>query len=78
MASAPQWSMTPCVIVACAARSSQQVRWTDLAELGRLSGVNASALLIVGHVARPEVESIAADVWKQIQAKTLQDEQQVT
>jgi len=69
---------TPCVIVACAARSSQQMRRTDLAGLGRLSSINAPALLIVGRVARPEAESIAADIWKQMQTNTLQDEQQIT
>ena len=69
---------TPCVMVASAARSSQQMRRTDLAGLGRLSSISAPALLIVGRVARPEAESIAADIWKQMQTNTLQDEQQIT
>ena len=69
---------TPCVIVACAAQQSQQMHWTDLAGLGRLSGINAPALLIVGRVARPEVESITPDLWRQVQANVLQDEQQIT
>ena len=69
---------TPCVIVACAGRESQQIRWTDIAGLGRLSGLNAPALLIVGRVARPEVESITADIWKQMHANALHNEQQIT
>jgi len=69
---------TPCVIVSCAGRKSQQMRWTDVAGLGGLSGISAPALFIVGRVARPEVESITADIWKQMQANMLQDEQQIT
>ena len=69
---------TPCVNVAWAAQQSQQMQWTDLAGLGRLSGINAPALLIVGRVARPEVESITPDLWRQVQANVLQDEQQIT
>ena len=68
---------TPCVIVACAGRKSQQMHWTDVAGLGRLSGIDAPALLIIGRVVRTEVESITADVWKQIQETALQDEQQI-
>ena len=68
---------TPCVIVACAAQQSQQMRWTDLADLGRLSAVAAPALLILGRVVRPEVESITADILKQLQETKLQDERQI-
>ena len=67
---------TPCVIVACAARKSQQMLWTDLSGLGRLSAVSAPALLIVGRVARPELESITAETWKQLQETVVQDQQQ--
>ena len=67
---------TPCVIVACAGRESQQVRWTNLAGLGKLSDIPAPALLIVGRIARPEVETITADIFNQLQADVLQDEQQ--
>jgi uroporphyrin-III C-methyltransferase len=57
---------TPCVAVSCAAQPSQQIWQTDIAGLGRLSSLSAPALLIVGRVARPEAESIAADIWKQM------------
>jgi uroporphyrin-III C-methyltransferase len=67
----------PCVIVACAAQKSQQMRWTDIAGLERLSGINAPALLIVGRVARSEAEAVRADVWKQLQAAAVRDEQQI-
>jgi len=68
---------TPCVIVACVGRESQQMRWTDIADLGRLSRINAPALLIVGRVARSEAETVTADVWKQLQAAAVRDEQQI-
>jgi hypothetical protein len=51
--------------------------WTDLSGLGRLSDIAAPALLIVGRVVRTEVESIRANVWKQLQETTLQDERQI-
>lgn len=68
---------TPCVIVACASRESQQIRWADLAGLKRLSGISAPALLIVGRVARSEAESITSDIWKLAEANAVQDEQQI-
>jgi len=68
-------SQTPCVIVASVGRESQQMRWTDIAGMGKLSGVDAPAVLIVGRVARPELETITADIWKQVQETTVQDEQ---
>jgi uroporphyrin-III C-methyltransferase len=68
---------SPCVIVACAGRKSQQMRWTDIAGLGSLSGISAPALLIVGRVARPELESLTADVWRQMHADALHEEQQI-
>ncbi len=58
---------TPCVVVSCAARKSQQMRWTDIAGLRTLSGIAAPALLIVGRVARSDAETITADLWKQLQ-----------
>jgi len=69
---------TPCVAVSCAAQPSQQIWQTDIAGLGKLKGVAAPALLIVGRVAQPEAESIAADIWKQMQSSTLKDEQPIT
>jgi len=68
---------TPCVVVSCAARKSQQMRWTDLAGLRTLSGIAAPALLIVGRVARSDAEAITADLWKQLRAAAVQDEQHV-
>ena len=68
---------TPCVIVACAARKSQQMYWTDIAGLGRLSAVDAPALLIVGWVVRPEAESIAADIWTKLRDTVVNDERQI-
>jgi len=68
---------TPCVIVACAAQQSQQMHWTHLAGLGRLSAVAAPALLILGRVVRTEVESITADILKQLQETKLQNERQI-
>jgi len=68
---------TPCVIVACAAQKSQQMLWTDLSGVGRLSAVAAPALLILGRVVRTEVESITADILKQLQETKLQDERQI-
>jgi uroporphyrin-III C-methyltransferase len=59
---------TPCVIVSCASRTSQQMRWTHIAGLGKLSAIPAPALLIVGRVARSEARSIAADLSNQMRA----------
>jgi uroporphyrin-III C-methyltransferase len=56
---------TPCVVVSCAARTSQQLRWTDISGLWKLSGIPAPALLIIGRVAQSHVKTIAADLWKQ-------------
>lgn len=67
---------TPCVVVSCAARKTQQMRWTDIAGLRKLSGISAPALLIVGRVARSEAETITADIWK-LQVAEAQDEQQI-
>ena len=66
---------TPCVIVARAAQKSQQMFWTHLAGLGRLSDIAAPALLIVGRVARPEAENITADIWKQLRETVVRDQQ---
>jgi len=68
---------TPCVIVACAGRKSQQVRWTNLAGLGKLSDIPAPALLIVGRIARPEVEAITPDIWKQLRTDVLPNEHRI-
>jgi uroporphyrin-III C-methyltransferase len=68
---------TPCVVVSCAARKSQQTRWTDIAGLRTLSGIAAPALLIVGRVARSDAEAITADLWKQLRAAAVQDEQPI-
>ena len=68
---------TPCVIVSCAARESQQMRWTNLGGLRSLNGLAAPALLIVGQVARCDAETIAADPWKQIRAAAGQNEQHI-
>jgi len=68
---------TPCVVVSCAAQPSQQVWQTDIAGLGKLSSVAAPALLMVGRVARPEAESIAADIWTKLRDTVLSDERQI-
>jgi uroporphyrin-III C-methyltransferase len=68
---------TPCVVVSCAARKSQQMRWTDIAGLRMLSGIAAPALLIVGWVARSAVETITADIWKQLRTTAAPDEQPI-
>ena len=67
---------TPCVIVACAGQKSQQIGWTDVAGLAKLTGIAAPALLIVGRVVRSEVGS-TVDIWKQLQVNVWQ-EQQIT
>ena len=66
---------TPCIVVSCAARKSQQIHWTDISGLWKLSDVTAPALLIIGRVARSEVKTIAADLWKQL--TSVQDEQHI-
>jgi len=66
---------TPCVIVSCAARKSQQMRWTDIAGLRTLTGIPAPALLIVGRVARSAAETLTADLWKQLRTTAVQDQQ---
>ncbi len=68
---------TPCAVVSCAARKSQQMRWTNIAGLRTLSGIAAPALLIVGRVARSDAETITADLWKQLRTTALQDEQPI-
>ena len=68
---------TPCVVVSCAARKSQQMRWTEIAGLRTLSGIAAPALLIVGRVARSDAETITADIWTQLRATAVQDEQHI-
>jgi uroporphyrin-III C-methyltransferase len=72
---APQ---TPCVVVSCAAQKSQQVLWTDVTGLAKVSPLSAPAVLIVGRVARSEAQTITADIWKQIQENTVCSEQQIT
>ena len=69
---------TPCVIVACAGRKSQQMRWTKVAGLEKLTGIPAPALLIVGKVARPEVKTITADMWQQLRTGVLPNQPQIT
>ncbi len=49
-------SDTPCVLVSCASRSSQQLRWTQVGRLRQTQPVAAPSLLIVGQVARPATE----------------------
>jgi len=68
---------TPCVVVSCAARKSQQMRWTDIAGLRTLNGIAAPALLILGLVARSDAETITADLWKQLRTTAVQDEQHI-
>jgi uroporphyrin-III C-methyltransferase len=45
---------TPCVIVSCASRPSQQVRWSQVERLADVEPVSAPSLLIVGRVVRHE------------------------
>jgi uroporphyrin-III C-methyltransferase len=54
----------PCVIVSQATGSQQQVRWSSVAKLAKEERLPAPALLIVGRVARQEVESISERFWK--------------
>ncbi|HYN15365.1 MAG TPA: uroporphyrinogen-III C-methyltransferase [Terriglobales bacterium] len=68
---------TPCVIVSCAARKSQQMHWTDIAGLWKLAGISAPALLIVGRVARSQAETITLDLWKQLRTTAVPDEQHI-
>jgi len=68
---------TPCVVVSCAARKSQQMHWTDIAGLWTLSGISAPALLIAGRVARSAVETITADIWKQLKNTAVPGEQPI-
>ncbi|HYY69275.1 MAG TPA: hypothetical protein VE734_06060, partial [Terriglobales bacterium] len=65
------------VVVSCASRQSQQIRWTDLARLRKLTAVPAPALLIAGRVARSESQAIVADLWSQFQAAKTQHEQRI-
>jgi uroporphyrin-III C-methyltransferase len=53
----------PCVIVSNAARSKQQVRWSQLARLGSEEKLPAPALLIVGRVATRDVQELSASFW---------------
>jgi uroporphyrin-III C-methyltransferase len=59
---------TPCVIVSAASQASQQMHWTDVEGLRRVSGIAAPALLIVGQIARPDAQRITAEVWQRVQA----------
>lgn len=68
---------TPCVIVSAAAQKSQQMHWTDVAGLRKLSGIPAPALLIVGRVARSDAKAITADIWKHFPAAIGADEQAI-
>lgn len=68
---------TPCVVVSAASQKSQQMHWTDIAGLRSLSGVNAPALLVIGRVARSKAETITADIWKQLNATAVPDEQRI-
>ena len=43
---------TPCVIVSCASRPSQQVRWIQVDRLSETEPIPAPSLLLVGRVAR--------------------------
>ena len=51
---------TPCLIVSNASRPEQQLHWTEVGELCRLSPKNSPALLIIGSVARCREEMRAA------------------
>ena len=53
------------------------MRWTDIAGLRTLSDIAAPALLIVGRVARSDVETITADLWKQLRTTAVRDEQHI-
>ena len=53
----------PCVIVAHATDSRQQVRWSSVARLAGEEKLPAPALLIVGRVASHDVENISAQFW---------------
>lgn len=48
---------TPCVVVSCASRPSQQVRWCRVDRLADTEPVPAPSLLIVGRVVRCEQDS---------------------
>ena len=51
---------TPCLIVSNACRENQELLWTDLGGLQRLSPPDAPALLIVGSVTRCRDEALIA------------------
>jgi uroporphyrin-III C-methyltransferase len=53
----------PCVIVSQATGSHQQVRWSSVAKLATEERLPAPALLIVGRVAKHEVEALRAQFW---------------
>jgi len=53
----------PCVIVSSASGPRQQIRWSDVGRLAYEEKLSAPALLIVGRVARQQVEEIGASFW---------------
>jgi len=53
----------PCVIVSSASGPRQEIRWSDVARLASEEKLPAPALLIVGRVARQQVEEIGASFW---------------
>lgn len=62
---------TPCLVVSCASRPGQQMRWTSLHRLGDGSALPAPALIIVGKVATSSSTLADSGVWDQIAASGL-------
>ncbi len=59
---------TPCLLVSCASRPEQQMRWTSLERLGVEQALPAPALIIVGKVAASAAALADAGIWDEIAA----------
>ena len=62
---------TPCLVVSCASRPEQQMRWTSLHRLGDEPALPAPALIIVGKVATSSAALADSGIWDQIAASGL-------
>ena len=70
-------SQTPCVVVSCATQKSQQMSWTDVAGLEKLSPLSAPCVLIIGRIARWQSETLMTEIWKQLPQKTVQNQHRI-
>lgn len=62
---------TPCLVVSCASRPEQKMRWTLLQRLGDETVLPAPALIIVGKVATSSAALADSEIWDQIAASGL-------